>query len=190
MARQTAGGSLGCLGTLIVLWPFWWAYDKCTGGEEHRAAERANQEERESRERIRRVDVEAQERREQAERKRQDAETAAQMARDASTRISKLKPYERAALLVKCVKDDDCPLGKSDPNIILEAASSKSERKQLAAAVAQLERAKERTAKAQERADAPLLCCDGSGSPSCTCGNPRRGCCSHHGGVCGCTADQ
>lgn len=31
-----------------------------------------------------------------------------------------------------------------------------------------------------------LLCCDGSLSPSCTCGGSRRGCCSHHGGVCGC----
>lgn len=31
-----------------------------------------------------------------------------------------------------------------------------------------------------------LLCCDGSLSPSCTCSGPRRGCCSHHGGVCGC----
>lgn len=28
-------------------------------------------------------------------------------------------------------------------------------------------------------------CCDGSVSPSCSCGG-GRGCCSHHGGVCGC----
>lgn len=39
------------------------------------------------------------------------------------------------------------------------------------------------------RADAPLRCCDGEMSPSCTCGGPRRGCCSYHGGVCGCSAD-
>lgn len=32
----------------------------------------------------------------------------------------------------------------------------------------------------------PLLCCDGTPSPSCTCSGSRRGCCSHHGGVCGC----
>lgn len=37
--------------------------------------------------------------------------------------------------------------------------------------------------------DAPLLCGDGSTSPSCTCGAPRSGCCSHHGGVSGCSAD-
>jgi hypothetical protein len=30
------------------------------------------------------------------------------------------------------------------------------------------------------------LCCDGSPSPSCACPG-HRGCCSHHGGVCGCT---
>jgi hypothetical protein len=31
-----------------------------------------------------------------------------------------------------------------------------------------------------------LLCCDGTMSPSCSCGGSHRGCCSHHGGVCGC----
>ena len=31
-----------------------------------------------------------------------------------------------------------------------------------------------------------IRCCDGSLSPSCMCGASRRGCCSHHGGVCGC----
>lgn len=36
--------------------------------------------------------------------------------------------------------------------------------------------------------DSPLLCNDGTESPTCTCGGPRRGCCSHHGGVKGCGA--
>lgn len=31
-----------------------------------------------------------------------------------------------------------------------------------------------------------LRCCDGTSSPTCLCGRSRRGCCSHHGGVCGC----
>ncbi len=31
-----------------------------------------------------------------------------------------------------------------------------------------------------------LLCCDGSLSPTCSCGGSHQGCCSHHGGVCGC----
>lgn len=32
-----------------------------------------------------------------------------------------------------------------------------------------------------------ILCCDGMTSPSCECGRSnRRGCCSWHGGICGC----
>jgi hypothetical protein len=43
---------------------------------------------------------------------------------------------------------------------------------------------------AERRRDyAPLLCGDGSLSPSCTCGGSHRGCCSWHGGVAGCSAD-
>lgn len=34
-----------------------------------------------------------------------------------------------------------------------------------------------------------IRCCDGTLSPSCVCGGSRRGCCSHHGGVCGCAGD-
>jgi hypothetical protein len=41
-------------------------------------------------------------------------------------------------------------------------------------------------AEAQRDAYRPLLCCDGAASPSCVCGGNHRGCCSHHGGVCGC----
>lgn len=43
-------------------------------------------------------------------------------------------------------------------------------------------------AKAQQESNKNrgLLCADGTSSPSCTCGGPRRGCCSHHGGVKGC----
>lgn len=38
-------------------------------------------------------------------------------------------------------------------------------------------------------ARAPLLCRDGTYSPSCACGRTSRsGCCSHHGGVAGCSA--
>lgn len=31
-----------------------------------------------------------------------------------------------------------------------------------------------------------VRCCDGMLSPSCLCSGPSRGCCSHHGGICGC----
>jgi hypothetical protein len=38
----------------------------------------------------------------------------------------------------------------------------------------------------RKRAPSGLRCCDGSLSPSCSCSGSHRGCCSHHGGVCGC----
>jgi hypothetical protein len=55
------------------------------------------------------------------------------------------------------------------------------------------ERARRREEAAQESAlrrwsSAPLLCNDGTQSPSCVCGGSHRGCCSHHGGVAGCSA--
>jgi hypothetical protein len=49
------------------------------------------------------------------------------------------------------------------------------------------QRRQQRIERRQRRLSAPLRCCDGTDSPSCTCGGPRRGCCSHHGGVCGCS---
>lgn len=42
-------------------------------------------------------------------------------------------------------------------------------------------------AAARAWASAPLMCRDGSLSPSCVCGGSHRGCCSHHGGVAGCS---
>lgn len=39
----------------------------------------------------------------------------------------------------------------------------------------------------RQRMYAPLLCNDGTLSPSCTCSGSWRGCCSHHGGVAGCS---
>jgi hypothetical protein len=50
------------------------------------------------------------------------------------------------------------------------------------------EREEARQARDAARASEPsgLLCCDGSLSPSCSCGGSHRGCCSHHGGICGC----
>lgn len=42
------------------------------------------------------------------------------------------------------------------------------------------------SAREQRRGSLRLMCCDGTLSPSCLCDGPRRGCCSHHKGVCGC----
>jgi hypothetical protein len=57
------------------------------------------------------------------------------------------------------------------------------EAREAAAKAAQLERQE----RARSRDSASLQCCDGTLSPSCTCAGSRRGCCSHHGGVCGCS---
>ena len=43
---------------------------------------------------------------------------------------------------------------------------------------------------AQAWSTAPLSCNDGSLSPSCVCGGLHRGCCSHHGGVAGCSVPR
>lgn len=48
------------------------------------------------------------------------------------------------------------------------------------------ERKRQRQAEAALYTGDDLLCCDGSLSPTCSCSGSHRGCCSHHGGVCGC----
>lgn len=77
---------------------------------------------------------------------------------------------------------------------IRELEAARVKREQQAAAAAQLRA--QREAVAQQRREeaarrgwemAPLRCRDGTLSPSCVCGGSRRGCCSHHGGVAGCS---
>jgi hypothetical protein len=63
---------------------------------------------------------------------------------------------------------------------------AEAERRRIAAERAEQRRLAEE--ERRERASEPksVKCCDGSLSPSCMCGGSMRGCCSHHGGVCGC----
>lgn len=63
--------------------------------------------------------------------------------------------------------------------------------REVEAAQARKARLLERQQEQRERAwaTAPLLCRDGTLSPSCICGGSHRGCCSHHGGVAGCSQD-
>ncbi|MCA9643006.1 MAG: hypothetical protein KC492_20050, partial [Myxococcales bacterium] len=92
--------------------------------------------------------------------------------------LEKLSKWQRVAAVRQCFKDDGvCPYGA---DFVVESARSPAESKQLKSLAAGLE-------KAERRRNAPLRCCDGTDSPSCTCGRPRRGCCSRHGGVCGCS---
>jgi hypothetical protein len=66
------------------------------------------------------------------------------------------------------------------------AAEERAERRRLAAEE-RTERRRAAKERSRQRGYAPLLCGDGTLSPSCTCGGSRRGCCSHHGGVAGCS---
>lgn len=59
-----------------------------------------------------------------------------------------------------------------------------------AVAAAELKAERQEAARQRRYNNAPLVCNDGSLSPSCTCGRSSyRGCCSHHSGVSGCSAD-
>jgi len=51
---------------------------------------------------------------------------------------------------------------------------------------AEAEARRQAAVEAARAASRRLMCCDGTVSPSCLCSGSRRGCCSHHGGVCGC----
>lgn len=113
----------------------------------------------------------------------QDAQAKAAVRSEALAALTMGGAGARQRAVVACAKGfDGCPGATRSPDVIYEAARTASERKLLQASFAAIERQ-------EERANASLRCCDGSDSPSCTCGSPRRGCCSHHGGVCGCSAD-
>lgn len=66
-----------------------------------------------------------------------------------------------------------------------EAARRKIEERQRAADERRRIAAEKRAEQRRRRANARARCCDGTLSPTCGCGR-TRGCCSHHGGVCGC----
>ncbi len=70
------------------------------------------------------------------------------------------------------------------------AAQRQAEQERRAEAARQRAQAREEARAHQDerrRAMSPLLCADGTPSPSCTCGGSWRGCCSWHGGVSGCS---
>jgi hypothetical protein len=182
MARSSSqGGGLAVL--FLFALPFIWLHDKCSGGSERRERERAAQEVRDRAERERWAAEAEASRVEKELEARRKAQALAQQRATAVAALAAMKPWQRASAVTRCSNDSsECPGGASDPALIFEAAKTPAERKQLEAAHARLERAR-------ERANAPLLCCDGTESPSCTCNGPRRGCCSHHKGVCGCSAD-
>jgi hypothetical protein len=101
------------------------------------------------------------------------------------------EPAELAALKAAAANDQRA-LDRQNEAARLRRLAEEQRR---AAAEARKLAAQEREAKRRraeeerrERLSVPrsLRCCDGTLSPTCLCGGSRRGCCSHHGGICGC----
>lgn len=113
----------------------------------------------------------------EAEEKRLAEERLQQEQADAA---AKMTPSQRRLAFTRCVQRDECDL---PADVLLASAKTQSEAKGL-------EATRDRIVAQREWASAPLLCADGTTSPSCTCGARRRGCCSHHGGVVGCSANR
>jgi hypothetical protein len=101
------------------------------------------------------------------------------------------EPAELVALRSAAAKDQ---LALDRQNEADERRRIAEEQRQATAAArklaAQAREEKRRLAEEErrERQSVPrsIRCCDGSLSPSCMCGGSRQGCCSHHGGICGC----
>jgi hypothetical protein len=194
--RAMAGGC-GCL-LAVVVGVLLMCNRSCAASREERHAEAMER----TRKHDRSQELAAQESERQARMKaeidKREQEARAEELARIGVQLATLKPAERVVRLRKCAADSDqCPDGNW-PTLLFQAAATPSERKRLDALwdqlkarekqiEAQAEKSRQRAAAAERRANAPLQCCDGSLSPSCTCGNPRRGCCSRHGGVCGCS---
>lgn len=82
---------------------------------------------------------------------------------------------------VRQILDDYVPCEDEDGALaLLESVRGTPEEASIRAAI---EKARKRSWAAAGKS---LKCCDGTISDSCSCGGSHRGCCSHHGGVCGC----
>lgn len=107
-----------------------------------------------------------------------------------TTAIGVAKVYEVIASPAPGTSAGD--LGEQLARVDSAIAQADQRQRQQDALVEQRQRQREeagRRREMQRRTMAPLRCRDGTLSPSCICGGSRRGCCSHHGGVAGCSAD-
>jgi hypothetical protein len=100
-------------------------------------------------------------------------------------------PPDLTSLHAANVKDEQ-QLARIQAKERKRVEAEEARRHELAARAERRRLAEEARARRREEAAARrsepqgLLCCDGTLSPTCSCGGSRRGCCSHHGGVCGC----
>jgi hypothetical protein len=114
---------------------------------------------------------------------RREKETARKELEVRLAKLRAMKPVERVAELSgACPPKESASCDEERIALLVQSAATTSERARLEQLAASLK-------KGNRRANASLECCDGTLSPSCLCGRPKRGCCSHHGGVCGC-ADE
>ena len=103
---------------------------------------------------------------------------------DEVKRLAALKPWERSAAIVKaCPAVAASTCDDHELDLVIAAGATDAEK-------ATLTKTRDSAVKQHEaavhEAERVLQCCDGSTS-GCLCQAPsHRGCCSHHGGVCGC----
>jgi hypothetical protein len=67
-----------------------------------------------------------------------------------------------------------------------ELAAAERKKRDAQEAAAERVRMREEAAAEARQGRLRVQCCDGTLSPSCLCAGARKGCCSHHQGVCGC----
>ncbi|HEX4341316.1 MAG TPA: hypothetical protein VH062_35655 [Polyangiaceae bacterium] len=142
------------------------------------------------------AELAAQEQRENERRSREAQVTAAKQAeRDkAAEYIRLLGPSGREQRIRTCVKDYGPGNCAEMVMQISDAIGDEKESGKLAKLAeapppppASRARASASSDDAEDdNGDGSLRCCDGMLSPTCTCSGSHQGCCSHHGGVCGC----
>lgn len=139
--------------------------------------------------RRRRAEQDANERRARAESERVERQRA-ESERLADARRT---PEERATLVVSMLSGDATNLEAKvcRARQTLAPLTRDQLRVPLVRSAVRRLRAVERAALRQIRDDAregrKIMCCDGTTSPTCECErSDRRGCCSHHNGICGC----
>lgn len=126
-----------------------------------------------------------------------EATRAAEAARRAAQEEARRTPEERATLIRSILAGRDsaetpalqqrvCRARLQLTRIAEEARRLPSVRLALVE-LARAEREALREEREAFRETRMVMCCDGATSPTCTCRRAsHRGCCSHHGGMCGC----
>jgi hypothetical protein len=109
-------------------------------------------------------------------------ERAAAVGRICSPSMQCKPPKEHRTVDEILRSDDDC-CPSEELAALVDSVRGTPEEGRLRAAT---DAAKKRHDAAVKDAQRSAKCCDGTLSDSCLCRDIHQGCCSHHGGVCGC----